>query len=231
MRILAVDSSAKACYVALTDDKKIIGSFFINTALTHSQTLVPMIDALLKNTAVSLDSVDVLAVSVGPGSFTGVRIGVAAVKGIAMPLNKKCAAVSTLEAMAHNYVGEDCIVCAAMDARRNQVYNALFRVENGEISRICDDRALSVDDLGEYLKFIDERIVLVGDGAELCYNSYKEILSNVELAPEHIRFQNASGVAMVALNGDYISSEELMPTYLRLPQAERELKKRMENEK
>ncbi len=224
MRILAVDSSAKACSVALTDDKKIIGSFFINTALTHSQTLVPMIDALLRNTAVSLDSVDVLAVSVGPGSFTGVRIGVAAVKGIAMPLNKKCAAVSTLEAMAHNYVGEDCIVCAAMDARRNQVYNALFRVENGEISRICDDRALSVDDLGEYLKFIDERIVLVGD-------DNKEILSNVELAPEHIRFQNASGVAMVALNGDYISSEELMPTYLRLPQAERELKKRMENEK
>ena len=225
MRILAVDSSARACSVALVDDNRITGSFFINTALTHSQTLVPMIENLLTNTQSKLNSVDVFAVSAGPGSFTGVRIGVAAVKGMAMPLNKKCASVSTLEAMAYNFIGENCVVCAVMDARREQVYNALFRVKDGRVERLCDDRALSISDLAEELKAFDERIVLAGDGAELCYNSYKEILT-VFLAPEYQRFQNAVGVAYAAADKKLISCSELMPLYLRLPQAERELRKR-----
>ncbi len=231
MKILAVDSSAKACSAALTDDDKIIGSFFINTALTHSQTLVPMIDAVLKSTNTELNSVNALAVSAGPGSFTGVRIGVAAIKGMAMPLNKPCISVSTLEAMAYNLINDDCIVCAVMDARCNQVYNALFEILNGKVKRLCEDRALSVNTLYCELKVFDKKIVLAGDGAELCFNSYKELSTNIYIAPEHIRYQNAVGVAMAAGTHKPISAAELMPTYLRLPQAERELKKRMENNK
>ena len=229
MKVLALDSSAKTGSVALVDDNKIIGSFFINTALTHSQTLVPMIDALLKSTNTKADDVDVFAISAGPGSFTGVRIGVAAVKGMAMALDKKCASVSTLEAMAYNYIQEDVTVVAVMDARCQQVYNANFLIDNGEISRLCEDRAVSIEALADDLAHFDGKIVLVGDGAELCYNNYKDKFDNVFLAPEHIRYQNAFGVAYAAMNKELISADELMPTYLRLPQAERELKKRMEN--
>lgn len=230
MKILAVDSSAKACSVCLIDDNKILGEFFINTALTHSQTLVPMIDSVLRNTSTDISAVDAFAVSAGPGSFTGVRIGVAAIKGMAMPLNKPCYSVSTLEAMAYNILNENVVICAVMDARCKQVYNALFRVKDGKIERICDDRALSIDDLFDELKSFDEKIILIGDGAELCYNSFKE-LNNVYLAPENIRYQRASGVAFCSLSKEPMSSTELMPTYLRLPQAERELKKRMESKK
>lgn len=227
MKILAVDSSAKACSVAILEDNRILGSFFINTALTHSQTLVPMIDSVLKNTSSHMESIDYFAVSTGPGSFTGVRIGVSAIKGIAMPLNKLCAAVSTLEAMAYNVIDSDCVVCAVMDARCNQVYNAMFRVENGAVSRLCEDRALSIDDLGNELKGCKEKIILIGDGAELCYNSFKELSSNILLSQEAQRYQNAVGVAMASVEKPLISAAELMPSYLRLPQAERELKKKM----
>jgi len=229
LKILALDSSAKTGSVALIEDNRIIGSFFINTALTHSQTLVPMIDALLKSTNTKNESIDAFAVSVGPGSFTGVRIGVSAVKGMAMALDKKCASVSTLEAMAYNCVQENAIVVAVMDARCQQVYNANFLINDGEITRLCEDRALSIDALADDLSNFDGKLILVGDGAELCYNAYKEKFDNIVLAPEHIRFQNAYGVAFVAMNKELMSADDLMPTYLRLPQAERELKKRMEN--
>lgn len=231
MKILAVDSSAKACSVSLVDEDKILGEFFINTSLTHSQTLVPMIDAVLKNTSTDIKSVDAFAVSAGPGSFTGVRIGVAAIKGMAMPLDKPCYSVSTLEAMAYNLRGENCVACAVMDARCNQVYNALFLIKNGKITRLCDDRALSINELAEDLKSYNGKTVLVGDGAQLCYNSYKELNLDIELAPEQQRYQRASGVAFAALTKEPMTAESLMPTYLRLPQAERELKKRLESQK
>lgn len=231
MKILSVDSSAKACSAALCEDGKITGSFFINTALTHSQTLVPMIDAVLKNTNTPVESVDAFAVSAGPGSFTGVRIGVAAVKGMASALEKPCVSVSTLEAMAYNLLCEDCVAVCVMDARCSQVYNALFRIRDGAVERLCDDRALSIDSLAEELKSYTDRLILVGDGAQLCYNSFKEIIGNIELAPENIRFQNAVGVCFAAENKPLITAAELMPVYLRLPQAERELKKRLENSK
>jgi tRNA threonylcarbamoyladenosine biosynthesis protein TsaB len=231
LKILAFDSSAKSASVALIDDNKIIGNFFINTSLTHSQTLVPMADELLKNTKTSLQDVDALAVSAGPGSFTGVRIGVAVVKGLAIAQDKPCISVSTLEAMAYNYIQEDCTVVAVMDARCNQVYNAIFNVNNSVITRCCDDRALSIDELLQELKLIDGKIILVGDGAELCYKHFNEELPNVILSAEHLRYQNATGVALSALSKNTISAEELMPLYLRLPQAQRELNKRLENNK
>lgn len=235
MKILALDSTAHAASVALLDNGKLIGDFYINTTLTHSQTLVPMIEDLLSNTKVLSKDIDAFAVNVGPGSFTGVRIGVSAVKGMAMALNKPCIPVSTLESMSINLSLADCTAVCVMDARCNQVYNANFNIKNSAITRLCDDRAISIDDLQVELSKINNNIILVGDGAELCYNKFCNNLENVHLAPIQLRYQNASGVALVAEklynNSTVVSCEQLLPLYLRLPQAQRELKKRMENKK
>lgn len=229
MKILAFDSSAKAASAAIIEDNRLIGEFFINIALTHSQTLVPMGESLLRNTGVPIEEIDAFAVNNGPGSFTGVRIGVSAVKGMAMALNKPCVAVSTLESLAYNLKPLDCTALCVMDARCNQVYNANFKIAKGVIQRLCPDRALSIDELFSELEGCDGKLVLVGDGAQLCYEKMGDRLLCIELAPELLRFQRASSTAFVALekynNGDYVTAAELMPGYLRLPQAQRELKK------
>lgn len=231
MKILAVDTSATAASVAVAEENKLIGEFSINTALTHSQTLMPMIDELLKNTGLSVNDIDAVAVNAGPGSFTGVRIGVAAVKGIAFPKNLPCVSVSTLESMAYNMLGNDCVVCSVMDARCSQVYNALFRVNGCSVTRMTDDRALSLTDLKLELQNIREKIVLVGDGAVLCSKFLDSELENVMLAPFNNRIQTASSVAYAAFekinNGETLTADELMPVYLRLPQAQRELNKKL----
>lgn len=231
MKILAVDTSATAASVAVAEENKLIGEFSINTALTHSQTLMPMVDELLKNTGLSVNDIDAVAVNAGPGSFTGVRIGVAAVKGIAFPKNLPCVSVSTLESMAYNMLGNDCIVCSVMDARCSQVYNALFRVKGCTVKRLTDDRALSLTDLKNELQNINEKVVLVGDGAVLCSKFLGEELENIMLAPFNNRIQTASSVAYAAFekinNGETVKADELMPVYLRLPQAQRELNKKL----
>lgn len=231
MKILAVDTSATAASVAVAEENKLIGEFSINTALTHSQTLMPMVDELLKNTGLSVNDIDAVAVNAGPGSFTGVRIGVAAVKGIAFPKNLPCVSVSTLESMAYNMLGNDCIVCSVMDARCSQVYNALFRVKGCTVTRMTDDRALSLTDLKNELQNINEKVVLVGDGAVLCSKFLGEELENIMIAPFNNRIQTASSVAYAAFekinNGETVKADELMPVYLRLPQAQRELNKKL----
>ena len=231
MKILAVDTSATAASVAVAEENKLIGEFSINTALTHSQTLMPMVDELLKNTGLSVNDIGAVAVNAGPGSFTGVRIGVAAVKGIAFPKNLPCVSVSTLESMAYNMLGNDCIVCSVMDARCSQVYNALFRVKGCTVTRMTDDRALSLTDLKNELRNINEKVVLVGDGAVLCSKFLGEELENIMLAPFNNRIQTASSVAYAAFekinNGETVKADELMPVYLRLPQAQRELNKKL----
>ena len=231
MKILAVDTSATAASVAVAEENKLIGEFSINTALTHSQTLMPMVDELFKNTGLSVNDIDVVAVNAGPGSFTGVRIGVAAVKGIAFPKNMPCVSVSTLESMAYNMLGNDCVVCSVMDARCSQVYNALFKVNGYTVTRMTDDRALSLTDLKLELQNIREKIVLVGDGAVLCSKFLDSELENVMLAPFNNRIQTASSVAYAAFekikNGETLTADELMPVYLRLPQAQRELNKKL----
>ncbi|MDO4748053.1 MAG: tRNA (adenosine(37)-N6)-threonylcarbamoyltransferase complex dimerization subunit type 1 TsaB [Eubacteriales bacterium] len=228
MKILSLDSSATCASVSIfdTDQHKIIGEFFINTKLTHSQTLMPMVDAVLNSTNTKLEDIDLFAVNTGPGSFTGIRIGVSAVKGMAMALNKPCASVSTLHSMAYNFIDyDDVIVCACMDARRNQVYNALFKISGGTITRICDDRAISIENLYAELSSFEQEVVLVGDGAALVNNSNTEN-SNIELAVESRRYQTASSVAMCACEyintNNLLSASQLMPTYLRPSQAERE---------
>lgn len=233
MTILAIDSSAKAASVCIANEEKIIGEFFINTLLTHSQTLMPMTEQLLKNTKMTIDEVDAIAVNAGPGSFTGVRIGVAAAKGLAFPKNLPCVSVSTLESMAYNLLGTDCVVCAVMDARCSQVYNAMFRIKGETVERLTDDRALSLSDLLLEFKQTDERILIVGDGAEITYDFLKNEASNAVLAPKNRRTQTASSVALAAFQklfeGKTQTAAELMPIYLRLPQAQRELNARLRN--
>lgn len=235
MKILAFDSTATSASVAVFDDENLIGEFFINTKQTHSQTLLPMAESLLKNTNVDVKDIDLFAVNTGPGSFTGVRIGVAAVKGMAMALNKPCVAVSTLDSMAYNLLDVNCTAVCVMDARCNQVYNANFQINNGKAEKLCEDRALSIDELTAELNSIQGEIILVGDGAKLCYDKIKEAIPNIKIASVQNRYQKASSTALVALDlyskGQTLTAEELMPYYLRLPQAERELKKREESGK
>ncbi|MEE1171167.1 MAG: tRNA (adenosine(37)-N6)-threonylcarbamoyltransferase complex dimerization subunit type 1 TsaB [Ruminococcus sp.] len=233
MTILAIDSSAKAASVCIANEEKIIGEFFINTSLTHSQTLMPMTEQLLKNTEMTIDDIDAIAVNSGPGSFTGVRIGVAAAKGLAFPKKLPCVSVSTLESIAYNLLGTDCVVCAVMDARCSQVYNAMFRIKGETVERLTDDRALSLSDLLLEFKQTDERILIVGDGAEITYDFLKNEASNAVLAPKNRRTQTASSVALAAFQklfeGKTQTAAELMPIYLRLPQAQRELNARLRN--
>lgn len=230
MLILSVDSSATPASVCLYDDK-VLAEYFINTRLTHSQTLVAMIESVLKITGIKAEDIDLFAVNNGPGSFTGVRIGVSAVKGMAYAQDKPCVAVSTLHSMAYNFLTENAVVCACMDARRQQVYTALYKISEGMVEQLCDDRAISIEALVSELRSIGGKVILVGDGAELVYNSCEE-LNNVIMAPSNQRYQRASSVAMIAaekaIKADTISAAALMPSYLRLSQAERE---RMEKQK
>ena len=230
MKILAIDSSAKAVSVAMIEDRRLLGEFFVNVGLTHSQTLMPMVDDLLKNVNIGVNEIDAFAVSVGPGSFTGLRIGISAIKGMALVGEIPCLEVSTLHAMAYNFIGESAIICAVMDARCNQVYNAFFEVCDEKVTRLTPDRTLSIEDLYSELETLEKKVIFVGDGAVLCYNKNKSGL-NMQLAYESKRFQRASGVAFAAyeahLNGAIVTdSAVLVPKYLRIPQAERELNKK-----
>ena len=225
MLILAMESTAKAASVALVRDGTLVAQSTQCSGLTHSRTLLPMAEDLLKNAGVKLSEVDRFAVAHGPGSFTGVRIGVAAVKGLAWAAEKPAVGVSTLEAMAWHGVaaGEGSLICCAMDARRNQVYNALFEIKNGTPVRLTEDRAISVDALVSDLKADSRTPFLVGDGAHLC----KAALEDAVLAPENLRMQSAWGVAMAALDKPDASADALQPVYLRLSQAERERQARL----
>ena len=223
--ILGIDSSAITAGCALYDGGKVIAEQFLNTKHTHSQTLLPMVEDMLKSAEVKLADVETIAVTAGPGSFTGLRIGIASVKGMAMGAGKRCVSVSTLEAIAYNFVGVDGIICCAMDARCGQVYNALFRSENGVITRLCEDRAIKSADLYEELKKLDGSIILAGDGAEILHKATEESFT---LAPLPLRYQRGLGVCLAAEGKETIDAAALMPSYLRLPQAERE---RLERDK
>ncbi|HIX91143.1 MAG TPA: tRNA (adenosine(37)-N6)-threonylcarbamoyltransferase complex dimerization subunit type 1 TsaB [Candidatus Agathobaculum pullicola] len=229
MKILALESSSVSASVALTEDEKLIAQSFQNCGLTHSRTLLPMVEGLLQNCGLTLDEVDAIAVAHGPGSFTGVRIGVATVKGLALGADKPCIGVSTLEAMAYGAHALDGRLCCVMDARAGQVYNALFSIENGLPSRLCEDRAVKLTDLAEEIG--DTAYFLVGDGAELCYNTLREKCTGLRLAPPELRYPTGYGVAAVALPllqaGKTCSPQELDAFYLRRPQAERERMKRL----
>ena len=226
MLILAFETSAKAASVALMEGTKLLGESYQNTGLTHSQTLMVMAEDVLKQCGKSAQDVQAVAVAEGPGSFTGVRIGVAAAKGYAWGKEIPCYGVSTLEAMAESLGIYEGFVCPVMDARRSQVYNALFYVNRGVIERHREDRAISLADLKDDLEHLDGPIYLVGDGATLTYNTLKDSIDELILPPEHRMHQRAVGVGLVAARmaaeGLAPSGGELTPNYLRLSQAERE---------
>ncbi len=215
-----------AASVAVSEDGALIAQSYQRSGLTHSRTLLPMCRDLLENCGLTLGEMDVVAVAAGPGSFTGLRIGVATAKGLAWPGDKPCAGVSTLEAMAWPLAHLEGDLCAVMDARRHQVYNARFQAEGGRLLRLCPDRAISIDELAAELLSREKTQILVGDGAELCYNELTKRGLPVRLAPPHLRWQSAWGVARaaeeLARTGGLVTAAELAPVYHRLSQAERE---------
>jgi len=229
---LCIDSSAKAASAALLQDGRLLSEQFLNVGLTHSETLMPMVGSVISAAKLTPDAVDCYAVTHGPGSFTGIRIGIAAVKGMALAGGRPCVGVSTLEAMAWNLAGQDCIAVCTMDARCAQVYAALFRCGRAGVTRLCADGALPIAALAEKLAaYRGEPLVLLGDGAQLCLDALAQTDLDIRLAPEHLRYQRAAGAGFASLqSGKCVSAADLAPVYLRLPQAERELKRRTENQ-
>lgn len=226
MKILALESSATAASVALCQEEALIAQTFLHTGLTHSQTLLPMVQRLLQDCGLKPRDLDLIAVAAGPGSFTGLRIGVAAAKGLAWAAELPCAGCSTLEAMAWNAAGFSGQVCAAMDARRHQIYNARFQVDGTRPHRLTPDRAIALDDLIAELKGTHVPQLVIGDGAQLCYDALTAAGIPALLAPPNLRLQSAWGVARQALElartGQTVSAAALVPVYHRLSQAERE---------
>ncbi len=224
MLLLSVDSSAKTASAGLSENGAMLCSRLINKGLTHSETLLPLIEEVMHGK--SFDELGAIAVTAGPGSFTGVRIGVATVKGIAFAYDIPCISVSTLEAIAYNFIDESAVICAVMDARRMQFYNALFKAENGKITRLCEDRAIALNDLENELSGFD-KVIIAGDGAELFMQNTS--LHNCVIAQGDWQFQNSVGISRAAENKKATPASELMPVYLRQSQAERELKLKRNN--
>ncbi|MEG1886992.1 MAG: tRNA (adenosine(37)-N6)-threonylcarbamoyltransferase complex dimerization subunit type 1 TsaB [Oscillospiraceae bacterium] len=232
MKILAIDCSAVAASCAVLEDERLLAESFINVKLTHSQTMLPMVENMLKAVKIPLSEIDGFAVTNGPGSFTGIRIGISVVKGLAFAEKKPCVGVSSLEALANNILGCNAIVCAAMDARCNQFYNGIFLNDGCAISRLCEDNACSGEELEQKLEeIVSSRdyssypVIMVGDGADIFVKNQKK--AKFSVASEHLKYARASSAARVAvkrfLADETCLPENLSPIYLRLPQAERQL--------
>ena len=226
MKILALETSAKSVSVAVVENGAVLASAYQNMGLTHSVTLMPLLDSMLKNAGLTAKDMSLIAVAAGPGSFTGLRIGVSAAKGLAWALELPCCGVSTLEAMAENARAFEGTVICAMDARRQQIYNAVFGCRDGVLERRCADRAVALEILADELKNDNNRKIVVGDGAKLCYNYLLEQGIPCSMAPADELYQKAVGVGLaaerMAAEGRTVTAQELCPVYLRLSQAERE---------
>lgn len=227
MLILALESSAKAASVALMEDENLIAQYSQCSGLTHSRTLLPMLEYMLKNTEKKIADVDLIAVAHGPGSFTGIRIGVSTVKGLAWAAQKSCVGVSTLEAMAWHGASSGGLICPVMDARRSQVYNGLFEIDDARPKRLTEDRAISLSELAQELRADGREPLLVGDGAKLTYDYLTQAGLACRMAPANLVYQSAWGVGMAALDKKPGNADDLLPVYLRLSQAERERQERL----
>lgn len=232
MITLAFDSTAKIASVAVTDGEKLLSIYSVNNGLTQSELLLPMAEDALRELRLSFSDVELLAASVGPGSFTGVRIGTALVKGLAFGKNIPCASVSTLEALAENLSGINGIIVPAMDARRSQLYTAVFEYADGGLRRLTEDMAISISELADILKNYDGRdIYVVGDGYSVATAELARLGIKLCETPILLRDENAYSVARVAVRlhseGKTTNDISHLPTYLRVPQAERERLERL----
>ena len=227
MKILAVDASGQVASVAVATENGILAEYSVDYLKTHSQTLLPMIDEILKMTETDKAALDAIAVSEGPGSFTGLRIGVATVKGLAAALNKPVIAVPTLEMLAGNFLSSEKLICPMMDARRNQVYTAVYRCEDEELIPVVAQKACALDEILAELNGLQQPVVILGDGAD-AYKAQIQagLTADYHFAALHQRRQRAGSLAVLALqkakNGQLMPGAELVPEYLRLSQAERE---------
>lgn len=225
MLLCALECSSKAASCALFSDERLLCESYLDCGLTHSQTLLPLLDNLCRAAGVTPEEFEKIAVSCGPGSFTGLRIGLSLAKAMAAAQRIPAAGMSTLLSLAYNLTGFTGSCCAALDARRGQVYYALFTLQNGGVQRICADRAAPLEELAADVKRMKTPVFFVGDGALLCYNhsQNEKDMPPLFLAPAHLRLQRASGVGLAALcEGVFHDAHALTPHYLRLSQAERE---------
>ncbi len=230
MRILAIDTSSSVASCAIVDGEKLVCEEILNNKLTHSETLMPMIEAVLRKSELTVSEIDRFAAVIGPGSFTGLRIGISAVKALAHAAGKECVGVSTLEAMAYNLPFTNCFICPIMDARRGEVYNGIYRFENGILTEICTMRAISMDELLEDIKSLNEKTIFLGDGLPVFKDMIKENLGDTALfAPANANAQRASSAAVLAMKCEGVHYSKLAPVYLRKSQAEREREEREKN--
>ena len=227
MKILGLDSSGLVASVAVVEDDRLLAEYTTDYKKTHSQTLLPMLDELKKMIELDCSTLDAIAISSGPGSFTGIRIGVSTVKGLAWAAEKPCVGVSTLEAMAWHGLAVGGYICPVMDARRSQVYNALFKIENGRPVRMTEDRPIALEELAKEVTALGAPVFLIGDGAALCFEYFTAHGVPCVMAPDNLRWQDAWGVAMAAADKTPGNADELLPVYLRLSQAERERQERL----
>ena len=227
MKILGFDSSGMVASVAVMHDDIMVAEYSVNYKKTHSQTLLPMLDEVVKMTELDLDEVDAIAVAAGPGSFTGLRIGMATVKGFGLALDKPVIAVPTCHALAYNLWGSEKIICPILDARRNQVYTALYEYENAELKCIKEQEAMDICDIIEHINDIGREVIFVGDGVPVFRSVIEDkIRVKALFAPAHLSRQRASAVAALGRiyyeRGEYESADDVKPIYLRKSQAERE---------
>ena len=231
MKILALDTSGLVASAAITEDGKAIAEYTLNYKLTHSQTIMPMIDEIVKMSETDISTIDYVACASGPGSFTGLRIGAATAKGLAHGLNKKIVPVPTLEALAYNVFGTDKYICPVMDARRQQVYNAVYKLEGRKLVAVLEEDTRIIDDVLEYVSTLDREVIFVGDGVPV-YKEKIEKIENAVIAPASCNMQRAACVAALAEiyaeEGKAVEYGSFAPEYLRKSQAERELEEKMQ---
>lgn len=225
MKILAIDTSSKNSSVAICDNENILSEFNINNSITHSQTIMPMLSSALELAKIKLQNIDIFAVSSGPGSFTGIRIGMSAIKGLALGLNKPCVSISSLESLAYNFLFYNGMICSVIDAKCENVYSSIFKINNQNVIRLSEDRLISINDLCNNLLTYNKDIMIVGDATNILCSS--NISNSFIPSPINLRLQKATSIAKIALekynNNQMTNSENLIPLYLNKPQAEKNL--------
>ncbi len=230
MKILAIDSSGLTASVAIAEDDNLLAEYTVNNKKTHSQTLLPMLDEIVKATDTELEAIDVIAVAKGPGSFTGLRIGAATVKGLSLALDKPVVPVSTLEGLAYNLWGSRDMICPIMDARRNQVYTGIYRFEKKQLVTLLPDMPLDINELIDIILDKKQNVIFVGDGIQVYSENILQRLPNAMFAPIHLNKQHAGSVAFAGMQrffkGEQINGDDFAPEYLRMSQAERERKEK-----